>query len=232
MEIFTKDHKVIYLIRSNYNLLPVINRFGIMLGFKDKSIEELCEEKKINTEFFLAIVNTYHNEEYFPEDQFLSFSPVLIVQYLKKTHQYYIKYVLPKIETLLEQLVSGCESNCKELDMIDAFYKKYKKELLLHIKEEEENVFPYVLNLIENKHSALPKYTIHSFEKEHSNVDIKLNDLKNLIIKYLEPVYDENICNEFLISLLRFEKDIKDHARIEDKILIPQVNTIERDLKG
>ncbi len=230
MEIFTTDHRMIYLIRSNYHLLPVINRFGIKLGFKDKTVSEICDEKTINTDFFLAIVNTFHNQEYFPENELLSFSPILIVQYLKKTHHYYINYLLPKIEKLLKHLITGHESNCQELNMIHAFYKKYKIELLQHINNEEKNVFPYILNLIDKNGQVGLEYSLHTFEKEHTNVDIKLNDLKNLIIKYIEPVYDENICNEFLITLLSFEKDIKDHARIEDKILIPKVISIERDL--
>lgn len=230
MEIFTKHHRMIYLIRCNYHLLPVINRFGIKLGFKDKTVLEICDEKTINTDFFLAIVNTFHNQEYFPEKELLSFSPILIVQYLIKTHHYYTKYLLPKIESLLKKLITGHESDGTELNMIDAFYNKYKNELLQHINNEEKIVFPYILNLIDKKCQAGIEYTLHTFEKEHTNVDIKLNDLKNLIIKYIEPIYDENICNEFLITLVSFEKDIKDHARIEDKILIPQVISIERDL--
>jgi regulator of cell morphogenesis and NO signaling len=61
-------------------------------------------------------------------------------------------------------------------------------------------------------------------------VEIKLNDLKNLIIKYIEPSYNDNDCNEFLIMLFRFEQDIKDHDRIEEKILFPQVIRIEKEL--
>jgi regulator of cell morphogenesis and NO signaling len=102
---------------------------------------------------------------------------------------------------------------------------------LLHVNEEELDVFPYVTSLVNNK-KVSPNYRIHAFEKEHANVDIKLNDLKNLIVKYIEPVYDNNICNDFLIHLFHFEKDIKDHARIEDKILIPQVVEVEKQLNG
>lgn len=226
MEIFTREHKVFHLITHNYDLLPVLNRFGIKLGIRDKNIETVCKEKGINTSFFLAIVNTYHNETFFPENELLSFSPVEIIDYLKKTHTYYIHYVVPKLDRLLELLISSSESNYKGLQMVDAFYKKYKKELSQHIDYEEEHVFPYVLELVKN--NKLNKdYTIRSFEKEHTNIDDKLNDLKNLLIKYITPDYDENICNEFIITLFRFEKDIKDHARIEDKILLPLTTDIE-----
>jgi len=231
MDRFTKQNKVIDLVEANYHLLPVINRFGINLGNKDKRLDEICKSQNIDIDFFLVIVNTFHNVEYFPETELKSFSPIVIIDYLKKTHRHYIEYVLPKLELLLKQLIESNNTDIHQLDIIEQFYQKYKEELLIHIKEEEQEVFPYITNLVDNNQKGT-QYNIHSFEKEHSNVDIKLNDLKNLIIKYIEPVYNNNICNEFLITLFRFEKDIKDHARIEDKILIPQVVELEKRLNG
>jgi len=232
MKIFSSNNKMAHLLRSNYNLLPVINRFGLRLGFKDKTIAEVCTEQNINPDFFLAIINTFHNEDYFPEEELLSFSPLLILDYLKKTHRYYLTYVLPKIERLLEELVSGCEHECTQLKMIESFYRKYKQELISHISDEEENTFPYIYDLVRHRKIPNKNYVIHVFEKEHSNVDIKLNDLKNLIIKYIDPIYDDNLCNEFLITLFRFEKDIINHSRIEDKVLVPSVISLEKEIAG
>jgi regulator of cell morphogenesis and NO signaling len=229
MEIFTKNHKLFRLIDHNYNLLPVLNRFGIRLGFKDKTIETICREKNINPDFFLSIVNTFHNEEYFPEAELLSFSPLEIIRYLKKTHTYYIDYVLPKLDLQLEQLIGSRTSDDKGLQMVHFFYQKYKEELIQHIDNEEDNVFPYIEKLVKNQKPE-GNYSTLTFEEEHTNVDEKLNDLKNLIIKYLEPDYDENICNEFLVTLFRFERDINDHARIEDVILLFQARAIEKRL--
>ena len=229
MEIFKKSDKLSYLINRNYHLLPVLNRFGIKLGIKDKTVEDICRERKISTGFFLAIVNTYHNEEYFPREELLSFSPPEIIHYLRKTHQYYFQYVVPKLDDLLEKMTASSHPDFKGLQMVNVFYRKYKKELTQHIDYEEERVFPYVINLVKNN-KLDPKYTIQSFEQEHSNVDEKLNDLKNLIIKYISPDYDENICNDFLITLSLFEKDLEDHARIEDKIMMPMTIEIEKKL--
>jgi regulator of cell morphogenesis and NO signaling len=231
MEIFDRKQKMVSMIRSNFMLLPVVNRFGIRLGVKDKTIEELCFEQQISPDFFLAIVNTYHNKNYFPEEELLSFSPLLILNYLTKTHRYYLEYVLPKIDKLLAHMVSGCTKYCSQLMMIENFYRNYKNELILHINDEEENTFPYIRTLVSQNRIPDSGYSIHVYEKEHTNVDVKLNDLKNLIIKYIEPSYDDNDCNEFLITLSRFEKDIWDHARIEDKRLMPKVFAIEKTLR-
>lgn len=231
MNRFTKENNLMHLIETNYNLLPVINRFGINLGNRDKTLSQICKSLDVNIDFFLAIINTYHNVEYFPEKELKGFSPLVIIEYLKKTHSYYINYTLPKLDSLLKQLIESNKTEIQQLNIIEKFYRKYTTELLLHLKEEEEIVFPYVYKLIMDK-SRDSDYSIRSFEKEHSHVDVQLNDLKNLIIKYIEPVYDNNICNEFLRTLFRFEKDINDHARIEDKILIPQVIEIENTLNG
>lgn len=224
MDLFKSDDKLFRLVNANCNLLPVINRFGIRPGFKDKTVAEACEEKNINKDFFLALINTYNNPDYFPEEELKRFSPLLIVDYLKKTHEYYITYFLPKIEMLLEKLVSANT----DFKMIGSFYEKYKNELLLHIKDEEENVFPHIINFIQNHKKSNIKDTPLSFEKEHSNAEMKLSDLKNLLIRYLEPAYDNNDFNEFVSMLYRFEKDIIDHARIEDHILVPQIRELKK----
>ncbi|MCF8368488.1 MAG: hemerythrin domain-containing protein [Bacteroidales bacterium] len=226
MEPFKSNDKLFDLVNKNHNLLPVFNRFGIRPGFKDKTVTDACAEKNINKEFFLAVVNTYHNPVHFPEEELLSFSPKLIVDYLQRTHEYYIDYFLPKIEAHLNKFIENNSS--KDLKMIITFYDKYKKEFLLHIKDEEENVFPYVLKLLNKRDEGDDLMFTISFEKEHTNVEVKLSDLKNLLLKYLEPAYDDNDFNEFLSSLFQFEKDIIDHARIEDKILVPQIEKIKK----
>lgn len=237
MELFKSNSKMTYLVHSNYLLLPVLNRFGIKLGFQDKTVGDICDEKDIDKNFFLAIINTFHNHEYFPEDELQSFSSDLIINYLRKSHLDFIKFSLPKIELLLSKLVSSSKSN--DLKVIQSFYNKYKDELLDHINDEEENAFPYVLELqkaYDLKTMPLPKsirnYSIQSFEKEHTNVDEKLFDLKNIIIKFLEPNYNDKDCIEFLFNLFQFENDLTDHARIEDKILVPKVMKIEKELKN
>lgn len=227
-EIKTTD-KMVNLIHTNYHLLPVIHRFGIRLGFKNKTVEEICLANQINSDFFITIVNTFHNQNFFPERKLLSFSPLLIIDYLKKTHRYYVNYSLPKIERLLHELFSGKHRNI-EMKTIEEFYQDYKTKLLKHIADEEKNVFPYITKLV-NTPEEIKNKTFHlNFEEEHESVDLEIDDLKNLIIKYIDPGYNELTCNELLSEIFRFEKDILDHARIEDAILIPQVKQLQQNL--
>ncbi len=81
-----KEMKLADVIHHDHKLVPVINRFNIYLGFGDKSIEELCAGRRINQEFFLTIINAYHDHKYFPKKHLQSFPASMLVHYLKKSH--------------------------------------------------------------------------------------------------------------------------------------------------
>ena len=61
------DMKMAEIIHLNYHLLPIISRFGINLGFGDKSVKQICKEHSIDVNFFLEIVNSFHLKNYFPK---------------------------------------------------------------------------------------------------------------------------------------------------------------------
>ena len=239
MELFNENNKLASVIHKDHSLLPVINRLGIKLGFGDKTIRNICEEKGIDLNFFVETINVFHYEAYFPEKRLLDFSVSIVIEYLLKTHKYYIEYLIPENDRLIELFLAATPEESAENDLVRRFYTKFKEEFVIHMNFEERVMFPYVLELngaILNPdlrdafHLKYPGYSIEGFEKEHSNMDDKMDDLKNIIIKYLPPNYDQNRGNAFLFNLFMFEKDLKNHSRIEDHILIPKVKQLEKVL--
>ena len=73
----------------------------------------------------------------------------------------------------------------------------------------------------------MKSYSIMDYEDEHDNVEEKLFDLKNLIIKYLPAPKNELTSYKILLELFELEKDLREHARIEDMILVPKVEAME-----
>ena len=239
LSIITGQTKMADVIHKNYLLLPVINRFGIKLGFGDRTVEEICSDAKINLSFFLDIINTYHNEYYFPKEKMQEYPVQLIVDYLKETHNYYKNKILPEIEEKIELLIKSCPVDCDNLKLIEEFYKEYKNELEYHLNNEEEKFFPYIIALTESQQSMQNlteikekynfSYEIHN--SEHESVVAKLFDFKNILIKYLPPTYDQDLGNNLLSDLFVFEKDLNDHERLEDVILLPALQKIENQLE-
>lgn len=237
---FADNLKMADLIHQNYLLLPILNRFDIHLGFQDKTIKEICDEQGINKDFFLVIINSFHDHDYFPQEQLLSFPLGLIIEYIKKSHKYYLDIKVPQIEDLIRKLITQAdESRQRELSLIEKFFREYKVELIEHIHEEENNVYPYAISIdkayssgkIEQSHiKAIKENSITKYEEGHTNIEDKLFDLKNIIIKYLAPAEDYIISHGLLIELFRLERDLNDHARIEEKVLVPKVQFIEKEI--
>ena len=238
MKLLTSNMKMADAIHSNYLLIPVVNRFGIRLGFGDETICNICNEHGIDVEFFLTIINAFSNEDYFPEKKLQTFNVLMIVGYLKKTHKYYRETQIPVIEKHLKSLFTGPSRRNKSLLLVKKFFLEYKKELFAHLKSEETITFPYIEKIYSLYKSPAEKqksksglqYSMKIYEEEHEEIDEKLYDLKNILIKYVSGDFEQAVCNEIIFELFRLEKDIKDHSRIENNILMPLVKEMEKSL--
>ena len=227
-------------IHDNYLLLSILNRFGIHLGFGNKTVEQICKELDVNKQFFLEIVNSFSDPEYFPESELKSFPLQLIIEYIGKSHDYYIKNKFPKIELMIQNLLDDApEQHKNQYRLIAKFYKEYKDEFIVQIDVEDKNVHPYILKINEAYQQdkltdeiidLVKKETINKYADHHDNLEDKLFDLKNLIIKYLPPSEDYSLSNSILYELFRLERDLNDHSRIEDKVLVPKVQLLEKQI--
>lgn len=235
----TADMKMADVLNHNFILLPVISRFNIKLGFGDKTVREICSDYGINLDFFIEITNSFVDAEYIPQKELDSFPVSLLIKYLKKTHQYYMEEKIPEIETMIWQMVENMKTGKEKFSLINDFFAQYKKELTNHIDREEFRVLPYVIDLeeaylngkiSEDLHERIRKYSINDYAKDHDDVEEKLADLKNLIIKYLPPSESPSLCNKILMELFQLERDMNDHASLEDKVLIPKVSGMEKEL--
>ena len=124
------------VVEEHPSLIPVINRFGIRLGLGDKSVKTLCEEHSLDTDFLLTVINTFLNEEYFPEKKLQTFHTSQIIDYLTKTNQYYLRYQLPNIERHLGSFISMSTPGNPTLGLIGRFFSSFKEELIARMKAE------------------------------------------------------------------------------------------------
>lgn len=222
--LFTPEMKLADVIHTNYRLLLILSRFRINLGFGDKTVEECCCLSHISPELFLMICNVYTFENYLPGKKEISQIDVQgLVDYLKSSHSYYLNC---RIQSIEDQLKIISENTCPQHpDVLKRFFEEYKKEVIHHFNYEEETVFPYILNIPKDKEGT--NYHIEIFEQNHTNIDDKLNDMKNIIIKYLPGGSFAEEKNQLLFNIFSLEEDLNRHTLIEDKILIPFVQKLE-----
>ena len=124
----------------------------------------------------------------------------------------------------MEKIVENGDASVQAI--LKQFYADYKQEVWNHFEYEEDTVFPYIRQLLNDK--SKPNYQIDQFEQNHSNIEDKLADLINIIIKYLPGKLRTADRISMLQDLNALSADLNRHALIEDKILVPFVEYLEK----
>jgi regulator of cell morphogenesis and NO signaling len=222
------------VVEEHPSLIPIINRFGIRLGLGDKSVQEICKDYQLDADFLLTVINTFLNEEYFPEKKLQTFHTSQIIDYLIKTNQYYLRFQLPNIEHHLTSFISMSIPGNQTLALIGKFFSSFKEELVGRIENDDRLWFPYCLSLSEKLQDKIyaPNNTLplsHPAEGQTEDpIEALLADLKRIMVKHLSGDYNLNLCYAVISAICSLEKDIKQHNRIRFRILVPMVAAMEK----
>ena len=222
---FSKDTKFAELMTDDRRLLQLLPRFGIGLGFGDRSVEQVCQMNHISTQLFLMICEIYSDSSFRPgQKELRQIDMEDLLSYLKASHQYYLNERFPHIEEHLQHIIEACGQ--KYGPMLSHFYEEYKQEVMRHIQYyEEEVVFPYIETLLDGQRTD--SYKIDEFEHNHTNIQDVLDDMMNILLKYLpgDILPMERI--EISYDIMELSDDLNRHSLIEERILIPCVESLE-----
>jgi regulator of cell morphogenesis and NO signaling len=229
MKFYTKEDKLFEMICSDYQLLNIISRFGMNLGFGEKSIEEICEENNIDCNTFLAIINfTKNNSENIWHLNEISLQT--LCDYLKQSHSYYLDFLLPTIRRKLIEAIGALPEN-EVASLILKFYDEYCLEVKKHLKTEDKEIFPYVEKLIRGEIIPANNYTEDITALHRRPLDQKLSELKKLIIKYFKSDNNNYLINSVLYDIFLLEEDLISHSKLETKLFLEEIKKLENKYK-
>ena len=179
------------VVEEHPSLIPVINRFGIRLGLGDKSVKAICEEYQLDADFLLTVINTFLNEEYFPEKKLQTFHTSQIIDYLTKTNLYYQRYQIPNIERHLGSFISMSTPRNNTLNLIGKFFSSFKEELTSRIEKDDRVWFPYCLSLSEKlkdyqSSGQLEALHLGTEQRLEDPIEALLADLKSISYQALK----------------------------------------------
>lgn len=215
---------MIDLISDNYSLLQVMSRFGLSLGFGDKTVKEVCELNGVDDRTFLVVVNFMAEGFSRLDGSNDDISIPALVDYLRQAHLYFLDFCLPAIR---RKLIDAIDCSQDEVAfLILKFFDEYTREVRKHMDYEEKTVFKYVDALIQG--NPPKNYKISTFSKHHDQVGERLTELKNIIIKYCPPKANENLLNATLFDIYTCEEGLNSHCKVEDYIFVPAILKLER----
>lgn len=204
------------------SVVPVINRFDIVLGVGDRTIKSICKEKGIDTSFFITILNAFINESFFLENVTGAFNAGDVVDYLRKTNNSYLRNQLPNIERHFAALISRSDSN-NNLPLLFNFYREVKTEIERRI-DSDNQWFDAIISA-EQSNSEV-SVAGNAVQAESDSIEDKLSDLINMFVIHLRGDYDRNLCHAVLFAVISLEKDIRQNNRIRNRVLRPLVDAL------
>lgn len=230
-----KDTSLNDALEINKALSKVTQQFNLLEVDREKQLGEICAEQGIDVDFFIEILNIFNDSNYFPKMQLGSFPIAIIIDYLKRTHKYYLNKRLLEIE----QSISLTYTNEVMRDFLQAFFLKMKQELVEHVKLEEGKLFPYINSIYNaytnktpfNRGEKYEGFSIDLFEASHSDeVENNIKEVRRYIIESNKTVIDLSPYRVLLNQLEVFEHELRVHALVEDQILIPKARVLEAEI--
>ena len=196
---FNRKMKMAELVERDFHLLTLCARLGLDRSFGEQTVEALCRSRKVDPDTFLLLCEVYSDPLFRPTTGQLRPCRVEdVLEYLHRSHDYYLDEALPRLSEGIEALTQPCTDGQKQV--IRRFLADFRRELEHHFASEEQSVFP-----------------------NHTQIHETLSDVKNLILKSLPDVCDARMRREILLAIYTLQHDIDRHTCIEDEVLAPLV---------
>ncbi len=212
------------VILSNPASLLVFERLGISLRVGDKTLNELALAHSMRVQLLCNLLYLAMGRSLAEVNSFTPEDVPHLIDFLLNGHEYYINEANPNIAQLLSSVIS--EVDTPNRDLLRKFFERYMQEAQEHFDYEHDIVFPHARLLLDNKDSG--KYRMQEYKHRHTDIRTKLEDLQQLLLRYLPPLPNESLARKLLYALNLLCSDLQIHTSIEDEVLIPLVEKMER----
>jgi len=214
------------IVAADFRAAEIFRKEGIdfCCGGK-KRLSDACREKSVDASL---VVRRLKELEQIPSDQahnYRDWDPGFLADYIVNTHHKYIISSLPELVYYTQKIASVQGSRHPELIEVADLFGKLNNELLQHLEQEENVLFPAIREAV-RKNSPEAETIIRSeigrMTVEHEIAGDIMDRINRLTSGYLVP---EDGCNTYGVTfrfLRRFEEDLHVHVHLENNILFPK----------
>jgi regulator of cell morphogenesis and NO signaling len=227
MEITAKT-KIGDIVRFNFKTAGFLDKMNIdYCCGGNKTLDEVCSGIGYSTELMIEKLATFTESNDSERIYLESLNNGELCDYIEKRHHSYIREKLPFIIDGMNKLCNAHGNNHPELFTIRDMFVEAANNLTLHMKKEEQILFPVIRMLVNQSidSSSLPADSItgpvQAMMNEHETEGRRFEEISRLSSGYsLQP----DACNTYRViyqSLAEFENDLHRHIHLENNILFP-----------
>ncbi len=163
-----------------------------------------------------------------------------LTDYIVHVHHQYLRRALPRLQEHVDRFVEGHRKKFEYLDELQRLVNQLTRNLLPHLEQEEEIIFPYIRQIGHAYYSresyasllvrTLRKPVEDIMQHEHDNMSRLLKRIREITGNYLPP---ENACISHKVTFAKLREvdvDIVQHLHLENDVLFPRAIAMEKEL--
>jgi regulator of cell morphogenesis and NO signaling len=204
-----------------------------------KSLRDACTQAHVSVDDVLIALeqgSTFQQTAEADQPDFSNGALGVLIEHIITTHHAYVKQELPRIQQLLNKVVSVHGTAHPELSSIRETFQGMSAELVSHMMKEEHILFPHIVALESAVSTGRPKpqpafgtvsNPVHMMELEHESAGAALKEISARTSNYTAP---EEACFSYrtlFAALKEFEEDLHRHVHLENNILFPRAIAME-----
>ena len=191
---------------------------------------------RVLTDLTQALEGT--NQEAAAVGDWNSVSLTELVDHIEHTHHVFMKEQLPRLSGLLNKTIQAHGiKHGKMLERLKYDHSALRTDIEMHLEKEEQILFPLIRQMEAFQHGRGPALEmhcgsianpIHQMEYEHDVAGRFLAQMRHISDDYTLP---DEACPTFTAlfeGLAALEKDLHEHIHLENNILFPKAEDLER----
>jgi regulator of cell morphogenesis and NO signaling len=242
MEVIDKQSFVSDIVKKDYRTAIVFRRHDIEYCCSAKfPLELVCSLKGLDPETIREELENASRTISIPNNiKFDEWDPAFLADYIVHIHHEYLRSSIPPALETIQQFSDGHKKKFTHLPELVSEFSALSKELLSHIKYEEEIIFPYIKQIAvahkgKESYASLLVRTLRKpveevMQHEHQFVVDSLARIRELTDNYKLP---PEACTSHKVSFLTLQdldKDILQHLHLENDVLFPKAIKMEKEL--
>lgn len=199
----------------------------------NQALGEACKAKGVAVE---PILEALSSEPKVQEDGAITAlyrSAEELVDYIVAKHHAYMRENLPRLAYLTEKVAAVHGAEDTRLEQLHKAYMQFKGETDGHLDKEEVMLFPFIKMLAKGQRPPFPPTVmmpIRRMLEEHDAHGQNLELFRQLTDGYVAPSHACNTYRAMLQGLEEMEQDLHRHIHLENSVLYPWAERMERDL--
>ncbi len=195
-----------------------------------KTLKELCDEKGLDVSEVLQKLNQISTAA--PAVDWNQMSLKEVVEHIVDTYHVYLEQELPRISQLIRKLNMKHGEKYPYVAELQDVFEELEESLFEHINEEEEIVFPFIIQLAVNGKSDQEKVNkyISSLDEDHLKAGAALEKMRKLTNDYTPP---SDACMTHIVmlnSLSHLERNLHEHIHKENHVLFPRAMKMHQQI--